>query len=64
MNRPRLIKKEEQIEKTSTPRPAEARRSNHRRKREVVLEWIDDRRRERDDPRKAFAALFSTPQVS
>ncbi len=69
MKRPRLIKKEERTTTTPQSRPtrpgrADRRQSDRRGGSELLLEWVDGRRRDREDPRKAFAALFSQPQIS
>ena len=65
MKKARLIKKEsepavvtERKRRSGSP-AVEGKRS----RRQMVAEWLE-RRRERPDPRQAFAALFMPPKVS
>ena len=64
MNRPKLIKKTGNTAKNEPLAGGAPSRPARRPKREAVLEWIESRRNEREDPRKAFAALFTQPQTS
>ena len=63
MTKARLIKKEDKPTQTSR-KATETKSPRSRKRREVISEWIDKHRAERKDPRKAFAALFTQPQVS
>ncbi len=67
VRRARLIKKgtidEQPALKVSKPEKR-AKREAVRRKVDLVLDWVERKGTERQDPRKAFAALFSQPQTS
>ena len=66
MLRARLIKKSENTQLAVDDRQVKKSRKTSRRARKVQSEsgdairaWVDDRRKDQTDPRKAFAALFS-----
>lgn len=65
--RPRLIKKDTADAAATAKRQGsgkKAKRETVRRKVDLVIEWVERKSIERQDPRKAFAALFSQPQTS
>jgi hypothetical protein len=63
MAKARLVKRQEVIERekgkaeTKAPRPVIKKKVN------AVVEWLEAQKVEREDPRKAFAALFVQPQT-
>jgi hypothetical protein len=65
MKKARLIKKESQpeVERRRTTGTGMAAPAAKRSRREMVTEWLDQRR-QRPDPRQAFAALFAPPRIS
>ena len=64
MIKPRLIKKREVInreqEQTSKREPKE--QPVVKKTVNIVVEWLENQRNRTQDPRKAFAALFTQPQ--
>ena len=62
MNKAKLIKRE-QISELAQSKQAQAKtRPVVKKTMEVVNDWMDNRRKQRLDPRAAFAALFAQPQ--
>ena len=62
MTKARLIKRSEVVEREQA-RKAKPQKSNVQKKVNAVVEWIENQRVQREDPRKAFAALFTQPQT-
>jgi hypothetical protein len=66
MAKPRLIKKQEVIEREQTSQQASQQDSKQqkvvKKTVNIVVEWLDNQRGQSKDPRKAFAALFAQPQ--
>jgi len=62
MIKAKLIKRSEVVEREQA-RKAMPQKSNVQKKVNAVVEWIENRRVQREDPRKAFAALFTQPQT-
>jgi hypothetical protein len=63
MKKARLIKKQEVIErehakKTNVPKKKVVKETMN-----AMVDWLGDQRSQRQDPRKAFAALFAQPQT-
>lgn len=63
MTKPRLRKKSEVLERGQKVTAEGAEKQAVRQAVEVINYWIDQRRAQRKDPRTAFAALFSRPQL-
>ncbi|MEP7336512.1 MAG: hypothetical protein ABI977_02000 [Acidobacteriota bacterium] len=61
MTKAKLIKRSEVVEREQA-RKAKPQKNNVQKKVNAVVEWIENRRVQREDPRKAFAALFTQPQ--
>jgi hypothetical protein len=62
MTKARLIKREEAIALQAAKRSRLMKKPVVKKTVEAVAEWIETRKNEHQDPRKAFAALFSQPQ--
>jgi hypothetical protein len=62
MTKARLIKRSEVVER-ELARKAKPQKSNVQKKVSAVVGWIENQRAQREDPRKAFAALFTQPQT-
>jgi hypothetical protein len=62
MTKAKLIKQSEVLERERA-RKAKPQKSNVQKTVNAVVEWVENRRTQREDPRKAFAALFTQPQT-
>ena len=62
MTKAKLIKRSEVAEREQA-RKAKPQKSNVRKTVNAVVGWIENQRVQREDPRKAFAALFARPQT-
>ena len=64
MIKPRLIKKREVINREQEQTSKRERKEQPVVKKTVniVVEWLENQRNRTQDPRKAFAALFTQPQ--
>ncbi len=62
MTKAKLIKRSEVAEREQA-RKAKQQKNNVRKTVNAVVGWIENKRVQREDPRKAFAALFSQPQT-
>ena len=63
MTRARLIKRQDVIAEQEAKRNRILKKPVVRKTVEAVADWLENRKPEREDPRKAFAALFSQPQT-
>jgi hypothetical protein len=66
MTKARLVKKQELIEREQVKKTNSARKSQRKVVKKTVdamVEWLENQRVQRQDPRKAFAALFAQPQT-
>ena len=62
MNKAKLIKREQISEVIQTKQAKAKVKPVVKKTMEVVNEWMDNRRNQSMDPRRAFAALFAQPQ--
>jgi len=62
MTKAKLIKQSEVLERERA-RKAKPQKSNVQKTVSAVVEWVENHRTQREDPRKAFAALFTQPQT-
>lgn len=62
MTKARLIKKQDVADRRVAKQPAQARKPVMKKKVDAMVEWIENQKNQRQDPRKAFAALFAQPQ--
>jgi len=62
MTKAKLIKRSEVLEREQA-RKAKPQKNNVQKTVDAVVEWIENQRTQREDPRKAFAALFTQPQT-
>lgn len=62
MTKARLIKKQDVEEQQIARHPRQVKRPVVKKKVDAMVEWIENQRNQRQDPRKAFAALFAQPQ--
>ncbi|MEO6726066.1 MAG: hypothetical protein ABIU20_04455 [Blastocatellia bacterium] len=62
MTKAKLIKRSEIAEREQA-RKARPQKSNVQKTVSAVVGWIENQRVQREDPHKAFAALFSQPQT-
>lgn len=63
MTKAKLIKRGEVAEREKARKTRLAKKSNVQKPINAVIEWIENQRTQREDPRKAFAALFTQPQT-
>ncbi len=63
MAKARLIKKHEMIEREQEKAVEQKPVIKNKNKMDAVVEWLENQRTERKDPRKAFDALFAQPQT-
>ena len=62
MTNAKLIKREDTIAIEAAKRSRSIKKPVVKKTVEAVAEWIENQKNDRQDPRKAFAALFSQPQ--
>lgn len=63
MTKARLIKKQDVVERKEIKKPVLAEKKVVKQTVDSVVEWLEAQRDRREDPRKAFAALFAQPQT-
>lgn len=63
MTKAKLIKRTEVAEREQAKKAKPQQKSNVQKTMTAVVEWIENRQAQREDPRKAFAALFAQPQT-
>lgn len=63
MSKARLIKKQDFVDRQEEKRQVARQRPTLKKKVNAVVEWLDSKREQRQDPRKAFEALFAQPQT-
>lgn len=63
MTKAKLIKRDEIVERQQLNATQRIPKQKARKTMEVVSDWIEASRKERIDPRAAFAALFAQPQA-
>lgn len=63
MKKARLIKRQDALAIEESKEPKTVKKPMVIKTVEAVTGWIESRKSEREDPRKAFAALFSQPQT-
>lgn len=63
MAKAKLIKRGEVIEREKAKRDQLMKKNNMKKTVTAVVEWVENQRTQREDPRKAFAALFAQPQT-
>jgi len=59
----RLVKRQEMIDREKEKAMAKPPQPAIKKKVNAVVEWLETQKVEREDPRKAFAALFIQPQT-
>lgn len=62
MTKAKLIKRSEVAEREEAKKVRQQ-KNNVQKTVNAVVDWIENKRVQREDPRKAFAALFSQPQT-
>jgi hypothetical protein len=62
MTKAKLIKRSEIAEREQAKK-AKPQKTNVQKTVDAMVGWIENQRVQREDPRKAFAALFSQPQT-
>ena len=62
MTKAKLIKRSE-VAELEQAKKAKQQKNNVQKTVNAVVDWIENKRVQREDPRKAFAALFSQPQT-
>ena len=63
MTKAKLIKRTEVEEREQKQKARRPQKNNVQKTMDAVVEWIENQRSQREDPRKAFAALFTQPQA-
>jgi hypothetical protein len=63
MTRAKLIKRSEVAEREKVKKARLTQKNNVQKKVNAMVEWIERQQAQREDPRKAFAALFAQPQT-
>jgi hypothetical protein len=63
MKKARLIKRQDALASEEAKQPKTLKKTMVIKTVEAVTDWIESRKSEREDPRKAFAALFTQPQT-
>lgn len=64
MKKARLIKKQEAIERQQAKESQVPQKKVVEKTVNAVVGWLENQRAQRQDPRKAFADLFSQPQTN
>lgn len=59
MKKARLIKQGEIAQREQAKKSRSAQKNNVQKTVNAVVDWIESRRTQKEDPRKAFAALFA-----
>ena len=62
MMKARLIKQKDAVAQETAKRNSLLKKPAVKKTVDAVAEWMEGQRKERPDPRKAFAALFAQPQ--
>lgn len=62
MTKARLIKKQDVSDQQIGKPAGRAKKPVMKKKVDAMVEWLESQRNQRQDPRKAFAALFVQPQ--
>lgn len=63
MTKARLIKRGEAIERERVKKIRLSQKAQVQKKINSMMDWVETHRTQREDPRKAFAALFTQPQT-
>ncbi len=63
MTKAKLIKRGEVVAREKTKKAQSMQKNNVQKTMTAVVEWVENQRIQREDPRKAFAALFAQPQT-
>lgn len=63
MTKAKLIKRSEFVEREKVKKARSIPKNNMQKTVTAVVEWVENQRIQREDPRKAFAALFALPQT-
>ncbi|HMX26408.1 MAG TPA: hypothetical protein PLD20_05935 [Blastocatellia bacterium] len=61
MNKAKLIKQGEIAQRDQEKTMKQAQKNNVQKTVRAVVEWVENQRNQKEDPRKAFAALFAQP---
>lgn len=63
MRKARLIKRGEVVERETAKKAKLTQKAQVQKTINSVVEWVENQRTQREDPRKAFAALFAQAQT-